>query len=182
MCRNLGIERPKYKEINRVLAQVVSSITASLRFPGSLNVDLTEFQTNLVPYPRIHFPLVAYAPMLSRNKASHEQLSVSEITSACFNPESQMVKIGMNSRKPTILDDDAMAPVSRAVCLLSNTTAIAEAWQRLNQKFDLMFSKRAFVHWYVGEGMEEGEFTEAREDLAALEMDYEEVTRNEVVG
>ena len=32
--------------------QVVSSITTSLRFDGALNVDLTEFQTNLVPYPR----------------------------------------------------------------------------------------------------------------------------------
>merc|ERR1712216_64510 len=42
--RNLDIERPTYTNLNRLLAQVISSLTASLRFDGALNVDITEFQ------------------------------------------------------------------------------------------------------------------------------------------
>ncbi|XP_060923377.1 tubulin alpha-8 chain-like [Limanda limanda] len=227
--RNLDIERPFYTSLNRLIGQVSSSITASLRFDGSLNVDLIEFQTNLVPYPRIHFPLASYAPVVSAEKAYHEQLSVADITSACFEPTNQMVKcdprhgkymaccllyrgdvvpkdvssaintikkkrtvqfvdwcptgfkVGINHQPPTAVPGGDLAKVQRAVCMLGNTTAIAEAWARLNHKFDLMYAKRAFVHWYVGEGMEEGEFTEAREDMAALEKDYEEVGASSVV-
>ena len=96
--RNLSIARPSYTNLNRLIGQIVSSITASLRFDGALNVDLTEFQTNLVPYPRIHYPLVTYAPVLSSDRAKHEQLSVAEITNACFEPANQMVKVSSGHR------------------------------------------------------------------------------------
>jgi len=167
--------------------------------------------------------LTSYAPIISAEKAYHEQLSVQEITSSVFEPSNMMTKCdprhgkymacclmyrgdvvpkdvnssiaviktkrtiqfvdwcptgfkcGINYQPPTVVPGGDLAKVQRAVCMEANSTAIGEVMARMDHKFDLMYAKRAFVHWYVGEGMEEGEFSEAREDLAALEKDYEEV-------
>ncbi|KAL8123700.1 hypothetical protein AgCh_011630 [Apium graveolens] len=70
ICRcSLDIERPTYTNLNRLVSQ-----------------------TNLVPYPRIHFMLSSYAPVISVEKAYHEQLSVADITNTAFEPSSMMAK------------------------------------------------------------------------------------------
>lgn len=60
--KNLNIVSPGFSNLNRLIAQVVSSVTASLRFDGSLNVDLNEFQTNLVPYAKFPVYMVKTNP------------------------------------------------------------------------------------------------------------------------
>jgi len=225
--RSLNIERPSYLNLNRLIAQVISSMTASLRFPGQLNIDINEFQVNLVPFPRIHFMLCSYSPIVNVERAYFDALKVPDLTAAAFEPQNMMAKCdpthgkymacclmyrgdvapkdvtesigmmkskksvqfvewcptgfkcGINSEPPTVVPGGDLAKVDRAVTMISNTSAIVEVFSRLDHKFDLMFAKRAFVHWYVGEGMEEAEFSEAREDLAALEKDYELVVQDE---
>jgi len=190
--RSLDVDRPSYSNLNRLVAQVISSLTASLRFDGALNVDITEFQTNLVPYPRIHFMLSSYAPVISVAKAGHEALTVSEITTSAFEPNNMMAKCdprhgkymacclmyrgdvvpkdvsasiaaiktkktiqfvdwsptgfkcGINSEPPSLVPGGDMAAVKRAVCMISNSTAIAEVFSRIDKKFDLMYQKTSF--------------------------------------
>ena len=131
--------------------------------------------------------LSSYAPVISAEKAYHEQLSVAEITNSAFEPASMMTKCdprhgkymaccmmyrgdvvpkdvnasvatiktkrtiqfvdwcptgfkcGINYQPPTVVPGGDLAKVMRAVCMISNSTAIAEVFSRLSQI-------RSYVH------------------------------------
>merc|ERR1719450_473614 len=67
-------------------------MTAAIRFDGELNVDMNEFQTNLVPFPRLHFMTTSLAPVISKDKAGHEAHDTKRITDDCLQATSFLVK------------------------------------------------------------------------------------------
>ena len=68
---------------NGLINQSLLSVSERAQLTGALNLQITEFQTNLVPYPWIYFMLSSEAPV----EVKHEQLSATEITNYTFEPD-----------------------------------------------------------------------------------------------
>merc|ERR1740123_2223333 len=65
---------------------------------------------------------------------------------------------------------------------IGNTTAIQDVFRRIAEQFSAMFRRKAFLHWYTGEGMDELEFTEAESnenDLIAEYQQYQDATAHD---
>ncbi|XP_078282476.1 tubulin beta-4 chain-like isoform X4 [Rhinoraja longicauda] len=56
---------------------------------------------------------------------------------------------------------------------IGNTTAIQELFKRIGEQFSAMFRRKAFLHWYTGEGMDDSEFTDAEADMLDLIAEYQ---------
>ena len=68
---------------------------------------------------------------------------------------------------------------------IGNSTAIQELFKRISEQFTAMFRRKAFLHWYTGEGMDEMEFTEAESnmnDLVSEYQQYQEAAADEETG
>ena len=55
-----------------------------------------------------------------------------------------------------------------------NSNDIKELFKRISEQFTAMFRRKAFLHWYTGEGMDEMEFTEAESNMNDLVSEYQQ--------
>ncbi|KAF3779232.1 Tubulin beta chain [Nymphaea thermarum] len=61
-----------------------------------------------------------------------------------------------------------------ASTFIGNSTSIQEMFRRVSEQFTAMFRRKAFLHWYTGEGMDEMEFTEAESNMNDLVSEYQQ--------
>ncbi|TNV77823.1 hypothetical protein FGO68_gene12838 [Halteria grandinella] len=61
----------------------------------------------------------------------------------------------------------------KSALMLRNDKLISLHFDEIGKRFDKGYQKRMFLHWFVGNGLEEGLFTECREDLWARIKDWE---------
>merc|ERR1719230_2033931 len=78
-----------------------------------------------------------------------------------------------NNIKSSICDIPPVGlPVSAT--FIGNSTCMQETWKRVAEQFTAMFRRKAFLHWYTGEGMDEMEFTEAESNMNDLVSEYQQ--------
>merc|ERR1712110_618182 len=88
--RTLKLTTPTFGDLNHLVAAVMSATTTCLRFPGQLNCDLRKLAVNMIPFPRLHFFLVGFAPLTSRSSQQYRVLTVPELTQQAFDAKNMM--------------------------------------------------------------------------------------------
>ncbi|EKM78035.1 hypothetical protein AGABI1DRAFT_60995 [Agaricus bisporus var. burnettii JB137-S8] len=212
--RTLKIKTPGFENLNNLISRVMCGVSTSLRFPGQLNGDLRKIGVNLIPFPRLHFLMPAYAPFFGTGASAYEKNNCSELTKALFDKQNMLVAVeprhgryltaaviyrgDIASREADVSVRDlqtknpqhfvewipdkisvslvTVPPVGqkRAATALLNSTSIQELFHRNLVAFAAMFKRRAFLHWYTGEGMDAMEFSEAESNTQDLIAEYQQ--------
>jgi tubulin beta len=212
--RTLKLATPTYGDLNHLVSAGMSGVTCCLRFPGQLNGDLRKLAVNLIPFPRLHFFMIGFAPLTSRGSQAFRALSVAELTQQMFDAKNMMCAsdprhgryltaaaifrgamatkdvdeqmLNVQNKNSTYFVEWIPNNIKTSVCdvpptglkmsstFVGNSTSIQEMFRRVAEQFTLMFRRKAFLHWYTGEGMDEMEFTEAESNMNDLVSEYQQ--------
>ena len=122
-------------------------------------------------------------PIKPQRQAQYN-FSVDGDNDACLQVDEQMLNV--QNKNSSYFVEWIPNNVKTAVCdipprglkmsatFIGNSTAIQELFKRVSEQFTAMFRRKAFLHWYTGEGMDEMEFTEAESNMNDLVSEYQQ--------
>ncbi|KVI03404.1 beta-tubulin, partial [Cynara cardunculus var. scolymus] len=112
---------------------------------------------------------------------------VSDTVVEPYNATLSVHQLVENADECMVLDNEALYDIcfktlkltnpswlSMASTFIGNSTSIQEMFRRVSEQFTAMFRRKAFLHWYTGEGMDEMEFTEAESNMNDLVSEYQQ--------
>ena len=189
-------------------------ITTSLRYPGQLNADLRKLAVNMVPFPRLHFFIPSFAPLIPRGNENYKNLTVAELSNEMLEAKNVMAAcdpskgrfltvaaifrgqmsikevdeqmLNIHFKNSSSFVDWIPNPVKTAVCnippknlkmsatFIANSTSVQEIFKRITNQFRTMYKKKAFLHYYINEGMDEYDITERLNNLEDLVSEYQQ--------
>ncbi|OAY74828.1 Tubulin beta-1 chain, partial [Ananas comosus] len=112
---------------------------------------------------------------------------VSDTVVEPYNATLSVHQLVENADECMVLDNEALYDIcfrtlklttpswlSMSSTFIGNSTSIQEMFRRVSEQFTAMFRRKAFLHWYTGEGMDEMEFTEAESNMNDLVSEYQQ--------
>lgn len=105
------------------------------------------------------------------------RMSVSEVEEMMLNSQDKnsnyFVEWIPNNCMTAVCD---IPPRGMKMCatFLGNSTAIEEVFARIQQLYSAMYRRKAFMHWYTGEGMDEEEFRSSESNVCDLISEYQQ--------
>ncbi|KAL5729752.1 Tubulin beta-1 chain [Ranunculus cassubicifolius] len=169
---------------------------------------------NLIPFPRLHFSMVVFAPLTSLGSQLYRSLTVPELTQQMWDSKNMMCAadprhdryltasamfrgkmstkevdeqmINVQNKNSSYFVEWIPSNVKSSVCdippkglsmgstFIGNSTSIKEIFRIVSEQFTTIFRRKAFLHWYTGEGMDEMEFTEVESNMNDLVSEYQQ--------
>merc|ERR1712195_303384 len=105
---------------------------------------------------------------------SEEECHPKKLMSKCSMSKTKTPPISLHGFQTTSNPQFVISLQKVLRCLLLSlvTLLLSKKCSRESLNFTAMFRRKAFLHWYTGEGMDEMEFTEAESNMNDLVSEY----------
>eukprot|EP00760_Papus_ankaliazontas_P038721 PhM_4_TR9260/c0_g1_i2/m.75849/K07375/TUBB; tubulin beta len=90
--------RPPFSSMNRLAGEVLSDVTAGMRFPGQLNTSVRRLEMNLVPFPRLHLFCVARATTSISTTPVDTLTSEHDLIHSVLHPSNSLITTRRSNR------------------------------------------------------------------------------------